>query len=378
MRIALISLYLPSGSKIGVGYQVHGLANALTRRGHDVTVLSPCPQPEDALYTVDVIPPGRYWRTFGFAWDLRKVNYDRFDVLNAHGDDWFLWGVKRPRHVHTYHGAYLAEAINIKGAKERLRMAILAACEQQSVLLPDETVTVSRNTRRYIAGVRHVIPCGVDTARFAPGGAKEERPTLLFVGTIHGRKRGRWLCEVFQQQVLPKLPDAQLWCVSDPPADAASYPSGIQFLGRVSEERLCDLYRRAWAFCLPSTYEGFGVPYIEAMASGLPVIAAPNPGAVEVLDAGRYGKIAQDHELGQTLISVLTEPETRRSMADAGLARSRDFSWDSVCERYETIYRGESLPAGSPGVRGRENSAVEIQPNEAGEAAHGLQRVHQA
>jgi glycosyltransferase involved in cell wall biosynthesis len=349
VRIALISLYLPSGSKIGVGYQVHGLANALTRRGHDVTVLSPCPQADDALYRVEVVPPGKSLRTFGFAWDLRKINYDRFDVLNAHGDDWFLWGVKRPRHVHTYHGAYLAEAINIKGAKERLRMAILAVCEQQSVLLPDETVTVSENSRRYIAGIRHVIPCGVDTASFSPGSTREGRPTLLFVGTIHGRKRGRWLCEIFQKQVLASIPDAQLWCVSEPPADAGSFPPSIQFLGRVSEQVLTDLYRRAWAFCLPSTYEGFGVPYIEAMASGLPVVASANPGAVEVLDKGRYGKIAADEDLGPTLVSVLSDESLRSTMSVAGLARSREYSWASVCARYETVYRGEAQGA-SPEV----------------------------
>ena len=267
--------------------------------------------------------------------------------------------------------------MNIKGAKERLRMGILAACEQQSVLLPDETVTVSQNTRRYIAGIRHVIPCGVDTSRFAPGGTREDRPTLLFVGTIHGRKRGRWLCEVFQQRVLAALPDAQLWCVSEPPADAANYPSSIQFLGRVSEETLTDLYRRAWAFCLPSTYEGFGVPYIEAMASGLPVVATPNPGAVEVLGGGRFGNLAQDHLLGHTLVSVLTESETRRSMADAGLARSRDFSWESVCERYETVYRGENLRAVSSRFRYRGGPNDVIQSEEPGAAAFGLQRVHQ-
>ena len=200
-------------------------------------------------------------------------------------------------------------------------MAILAACEQQSVLLPDETVTVSENTRRYVLGIRRVIPCGVDTARFTPGKSKEDRPTLLFVGTIHGRKRGRWLCEVFQQQVLPALPDAQLWCVSDPPLDAADFNPNIHFLGRVSEDALIDRYRRAWAFCLPSSYEGFGVPYIEAMASGLPVVATGNPGAMEVLAGGRYGKIAQEQTLGLSLISILSEATTRQRLAEVGLDR---------------------------------------------------------
>lgn len=48
---------------------------------------------------------------------------------------------------------------------------------------------------------------------------------------------------------------------------------GVRVLGKVSLERLTEFYRRAWLFCLPSSYEGFGVPYIEAMASGTAVVA---------------------------------------------------------------------------------------------------------
>ena len=102
MKIALLSLYLPSGSKIGVGYQVHYLANALVKRGHSVTVFSQTGASEDSLYEVAVLCPRKRLRTFGFAWDLRAYDFSRFDVMNAHGDDWFLWGRKRPVcHVQT-------------------------------------------------------------------------------------------------------------------------------------------------------------------------------------------------------------------------------------------------------------------------------------
>ncbi len=63
---------------------------------------------------------------------------------------------------------------------------------------------------------------------------------------------------------------------------------GIVNLGKkVPFEKLCELYQRAWILCLPSTYEGFGVPYIEAMASGTVAVASPNPGAKEILDNGK-------------------------------------------------------------------------------------------
>ena len=346
MNIALASLYLPSASKIGVGYQVHGLANALVRRGHDVAVFSPCPRPDDAAYVVHVVPPGRSMRTFGFAWDLRRVDFSSFDVLNAHGDDWFLWGVRRPWHVHTYHGSCLAEMLNIKGIKEKMRMGVLALCEQQSVLLPDVTVAVSENTRRYVKGIRHVIPCGVDTSRFRPGNASEKssRPAVLFVGTMHGRKRGRWLRDVFLRDVRSRVADAELWCVCDRPDDLPEL-DGVRFFGRVSETELTRLYREAWVFCLPSTYEGFGVPYIEAMASGLPVVATPNPGSIEVTRGGQDGRVVADDKLGVALSELLQDEAVRSRLCEDGLTRSRAFAWDAICGRYESLYAGAARPA---------------------------------
>lgn len=224
-------------------------------------------------------------------------------------------------------------------------MGMLALCEQQSVLLPDETVAVSENTRKYVKGIRHVIPCGVDTSRFRPGGRRAERPTVLFVGTMHGRKRGRWLVEVFEREVRSRLPEAELWCVCDKPADMPVAPAGVTFHGRVSEDALTDLYRRAWVFCLPSTYEGFGVPYIEAMASGLPVVTTANPGSLEVTRDGQDGRVVADERLGEELVRVLTEQEAREAMTRRGIERSMEFSWERVCERYEQLYTASAKVA---------------------------------
>lgn len=278
--------------------------------------------------------------TFGFAWDLRGVDFRGFDVLNAHGDDWFLWGKKRPRHVHTFHGSCLSEMMNVKGLKGKLRMGMLALCEQPTVLLADVTVAVSDNTRRTIKGIQHVIPCGVDLDRFRPG-KKADKPVILFVGTMHGRKRGRWLLKVFQEQVKPVIPDAELWCVCVRPDDIAEYEEqGVRWYGRISDEKLQSLYRSAWVFTLPSTYEGFGVPYIEAMASGTAVITTPNPGALEVTRAGQDGVIVEDDRLGAELVTVLTDVCVREAIVERGLLRSVDFGWDSVSERYEALYEG--------------------------------------
>lgn len=339
MNIAFASMYLPSGSKIGVGYQVHALANALVRRGHSVTVYSQTGPSPDSLYQVVVVPSGKHLRTFGFAWNLRRYDFTQYDVLNAHGDDWFLWGCKRPRHIHTYMGSCVAETLHAKGLTAKARMAALAICETQSVLLADELVAISENTCRYVPRVKRVIPCGVNLSAFSPGQEKSETPALLFVGTMHGRKRGAMLLDIFQREVRPQVPNAEFWAVCETPVEG----EGVRWFGRVPEETLTDLYRRAWAFCLPSSYEGFGVPYIEAMASGTPVVATPNLGAREVTREGQDGLIAQDHELGAALVRVLTDADLRDTLCAAGLRRAQDFSWDRVCAQYEALYAGTSV-----------------------------------
>ncbi len=338
MNIAITSQYLPSGSKIGVGYQVHYLANELVRRGHSVTVFSRSGASEDSLYTVIVVPVGKRLRTFGFAWNLRAYDWKQFDVLNGHGDDWFLWGRPRPRHVHTFMGSTLAEMFNVVGWKGRLRMGTLALCEFSVCFLADKLVAISSNTRRYIPLVRTVIPCGVDIEAFKPGNEKTPHPTLLFVGTMGGRKRGAMLLEMFKTQIRPQFPDAEFWAVCEEPVEG----EGVRWFGRIPLEELTDLYRRAWVFCLPSTYEGFGVPYIEAMAAGTPVVASPNVGAREVTQEGRFGLIPADEELASTIMRLLGDNEERARLREAGLKRSVDFSWQRICAQYEAVYKGRS------------------------------------
>lgn len=317
-----------------MGYQVHYLANALVQRGHSVTVFSQTGGSEDSLYKTVVVPPGKRLRTFSFAWDLRGYDFSGFDVLNAHGDDWFLWGKKRPRHIHTFHGSCMAEMLHAKGLTAKARMGALALCEYSCCFLADELVAVSENTRRYIPMVKRVIPNGVDLSAFSPSNDKSAAPSLLFVGTMNNRKRGGMLLDIFNREIRPRVPGAEFWAVCEEPVSG----DGVHWYGRVPKEKLTDLYRRAWVFCLPSTYEGFGVPYIEAMASGVPVVASPNVGAREVLQEGASGLLAADAELGNTIIRVLTDGELRTRLRAEGLKRSLDFGWDHVCSLYEALY----------------------------------------
>ncbi|MGE0877285.1 MAG: glycosyltransferase family 4 protein [Acidimicrobiia bacterium] len=326
---------MPGSSKQGVGYQVEALASALARRGHDTTLFSP-DRPSDNVETpYRYVHPGGRLRTFGFAYALRREAFDAFDVVHAHGDDYWLTKRHTRAHIRTMHGSCFDEALRIRGAKERLRMTLLGMSEVTATAVADKTVAVSRATRRWYPWIKTVIPNGVDLSTFTPGIARDERPTILFVGTYQRRKRGKLLMELFEQTVRPAVPDAQLWMVCD---DAPSAP-GVSVFGRVSDEELRSLYQRAWAFCLPSTYEGFGVPYIEAMASGTPVVASPNVGAKEVTDNGRYGLVVPDDGLGQALVDLLGDEPRRKQMAADALTWVQQYDWPNVVAQYEVVYR---------------------------------------
>jgi phosphatidylinositol alpha-mannosyltransferase len=341
MKIGMISLYLPSGSKIGSGYQAHYMATALAHRGHEVTMHTPCAPVPGAPYRTVTLDVGNSLRTFRFAWRLRHVDWNRFDVIHAHGDDYWLWNI-RPPHIRTMHGSCFAEAVHIPGLWNKLRMLMLGTSEVLATLAADRTVCVSQNTRRHYPWVRNVILNGVDTSAFRPGGVKESTPTILFVGTLHNRKRGAALLEAFKNEIRPALPSAQMWMVcGDGPA-----VGGVTYFKDIPMEQLADLYRRAWVFCLPSSYEGFGVPYIEAMASGTPVVATPNVGAVEVLGDGKWGVLTPIERIAPEILRLLRDPAERDRLTRAGLERVQDFSWDHILSQYERTYA--ECGAGAP------------------------------
>lgn len=333
VKILMTSYYMPSESKIGVGYQVHALANTLARRGHEVTVVTPCSPSDGAEYRTLVVQVPGPLRTFRWAFALRRLDMSGFDVLHSHGDDYWLWRRRVPVHVRTMHGSCLAEALKVPGGFEKLRMLLLGLGELLATVVADRTVAVSRNTLRWMPWVRNVIPNGVDLSRFGTASAvRAEQPTILFVGTYANRKRGKLLMDAFTREVRPALPDARLWMVcEDAPA-----ASGVEVLGRLSDVALAKRYQQAWVFCLPSSYEGFGIPYVEALAAGLPVVATANPGAREVLGDGAFGDLVGDEEIGQTLIRHLSGGFIGTSAAANDHARQYDLN--VVAEKYEQLY----------------------------------------
>jgi glycosyltransferase involved in cell wall biosynthesis len=116
----------------------------------------------------------------------------------------------------------------------------------------------------------------------------------------------------------------------------------------VSDAELADLYRRAWIYTSPSTYEGFGLPYLEAMACGTPVVATANAGSDELLDAGHYGLLPADEDFGRVVSDLLGDERLRCSLGAAGSRRAQEFSLSRMLDGYEGLLFNMSEVHASP------------------------------
>lgn len=323
----------------GVSGQAHSLATALTHRGHEVTVFGLNPPPDPAEYQYRRIPVPDSVRAhtrllrYVVPWWISRLPVEEFDVVHAHGDDHFI-RTHRPL-VRTFYGSERAEARYSRRIRHRLFHLSMAPLERISLWRATVVVCISASTQKYFKRKAVVIPCGYDPGVFFPGDVKAPQPTILFVGDLNTRKRGDLLLRAFAEVVRPTIPTAELWLVSPQPADAP----GVHWIGQVPASDLADSYRRAWVFCLPSSYEGFGVPYLEAMASGTPVVATPNGGAEEVLDSGRAGRIVGERHLGTALLELLTQKTVREDLAARGLERARQYRISEIARRYESLYQ---------------------------------------
>lgn len=331
MRITVVSYYLPPVDRIGAGVQMHMLANAYADLGHEVTVLAPVHKPDPtakySLVTIDLSGVNRIVKWSGV---LARYNFDS-DIVHFGGDDHWVRRNKRFIHVRTFHGSCFAEAQVASNFADKTRMVYLGITEFLAQRVADVSTVVSSHTNRYFPRPNIVIPNGVDLESFSPSTTKSTVPSILFVGTLESRKRGRELLKAFVNDIQPKFPTAELWLVRE--SGIVDIP-GVKVFGSVSQEKLVELYQQAWVFCLPSSYEGFGVPYIEAMACGTPVVATPNPGALEVLDNGTYGVITELDDIGASINSLLSNEEERRKYIELGLTRSKNYDILKVAQRY--------------------------------------------
>ncbi|MFQ5743343.1 MAG: glycosyltransferase family 4 protein [Acidobacteriota bacterium] len=165
---------------------------------------------------------------------------------------------------------------------------------------------------------------------------------ILYVGSLGPHKNVATLLRAYQQARLEYGVDAQLAVVGDrrwgketlAVLESLRVKDTVVLTGRVPEENLAALYSGAEVFVFPSFYEGFGLPVLEAMACGAPVITSDRGALREVAGAAAiYIDPRDEAGLAARIQRLLTDPEQRRQMAEASLAQAQRFHWQrSACQ----------------------------------------------
>ncbi|GGG76450.1 glycosyltransferase family 4 protein [Paenibacillus radicis (ex Gao et al. 2016)] len=337
LRIAVIALeFISSRHRTGgVSHYNHRLCTKLADMGYDVTAITLNGYPEELNYKVsplfeDTEVKNRFARYYLAPFKGRDVDFGAYDLVISSGDDWAMRRSGKTW-VRIMHGSAYREVQHNKKWLRKLNLSVLYLLELLSWRQSTVTLFNSQDTQTLYRSRPQdkVLHLPVDHQLFYPGD-KAADPTILFVGALDSRKRGRLLRDLFVSVIKPKIPNAQLWmvCYPDEPHD------GVTYYQSLSNEQLAELFRQAHIYCMPSTYEGFGLPYLEALASGTLVVSTPNPGAVEILNGGEYGILASDDQLASALIEGLSNREGYQEMLDKGLEWAKSHSWEQVAVEY--------------------------------------------
>jgi glycosyltransferase involved in cell wall biosynthesis len=241
----------------------------------------------------------------------------------------------RGRSVVTLHDLHFEHDPSVMGLVDRLTFK---AVVPRAARRADHVLAVSERTKRdalELYGLPEakvtVTQHGVDPAFSAAAGGRRGDGYLLFVGAIQARKDPLAAAEAARAVGLPLV-------VAGPekePALARELRArGADLRGWVGKEELAELYRGAAALVWPSRYEGFGLPVLEAMASGTPVVLSADPALREV--AGDAAVYAVNGDYGAAVERALAE---RTERAAAGIERARRFSWAETARRTADVYR---------------------------------------
>jgi glycosyltransferase involved in cell wall biosynthesis len=214
---------------------------------------------------------------------------------------------------------------------------------------------VSEATSADLVRVYHLSPDrirvvlhGVEPEFFALDRTRIE-PFVLCVSTLHPHKNVDRLIRAYARSKREwRLVIAGMRGFFAPALDALiaelDLKDSVQLTGWIPRDELLQLYARAQAFVYPSTFEGFGMPVLEAMAAGIPVACSDIPPLREVADkAALFFDPLNEDAIASALDRIVTDVELRARLADAGPERARTFTWDRAAR--ETLI---VLLAGAP------------------------------
>ncbi len=351
----------------GIGTYIRNLLRQLARIDRDTEFVLLC-RPQDAASLTSLggnfRPVAETASNYSIAEQLRiPIALQREGVSLFHAPHYVLPPLVRCRSVVTIHDCihlmfpqYLPNRMALAYARTSIGMAARRATR---------VLTVSESSKRDILRFVDTEPEKIDVIynaydeRFGVEPREEdvvrvrERYQLhdefvLYVGNVKPHKNLERLIEAFDRVRKRGLGHLKLIIIGDEISKYTSLRRAVhrhqlhnyvRFLGYLPEETLAVMYRLAGVFVFPSLYEGFGLPPLEAMASGTPVVTSNVSSLPEV--AGDAAVLVDPYDpdaIAGGIEHVLTDERVRHDLRRKGLARAKQFSWEASVKRVHDIY----------------------------------------
>ncbi|HZV48435.1 MAG TPA: glycosyltransferase family 4 protein [Candidatus Dormibacteraeota bacterium] len=366
MKVGLVSPYDYTHAG-GVTEHIRHLGYWLRQLGHEVRTFAPSSRREAETEIPDFYRIGRVFPlrvndsvaritlSFHLARRVREIlERERFDVLHFHEPlmpalPLTLLPWRHAPHVGTFH-AFATSNIGYYYGRSILRGYIRHL---------QATIAVSEPARDFVRHYfpelhPHVIPNGVDTERFRPGlppirHLRDDCVNVLFVGRLEKRKGLRDLLQAYRY-LRVRVPRSRLIIAGDGPLRGMvdSFVSkhrleNVVLPGYVPDQVLPRFYNSADIFCAPATgRESFGIVLLEAMASGLPVVATEIPGYMSVVEPGVDSLTVRPKSpiaLGEALTVLARDPLLRQRLAARGLVKAQRYAWRVIASQVLEVYQ---------------------------------------
>jgi len=339
LKIALDATYSLGRNLSGVGVYSREILFGLARAHPEARYLF-CYRPHRSLRSFwDPLPSNAGRR---LLWENRAPSADLFHGLNQR-----INAARHRRTVTTFHDLFVISGdYSTREFRERFAAQARAAAERSDLI-----ITVSAFTARQVEQFLRVDPSKIRVihhgARPAPSSsaAISREPIVLNVGAIQRRKNIVRLVEAFEHLGPEwKLVLAGSFGFDSEAArkrmERSPRKQDIQMLGYVTDSQLEDLYRRASILAFPSLDEGFGMPVLDAMARGVPVLTSNVSAMPEVArDAALLVDPTDVHSIADGLCRLATNSDLRDTLIRAGIARAKEFTWEKSVEATWRVYQ---------------------------------------